>query len=302
LNNENFLLHDELKNEFSDGVPSNFDVSNVFHARQLSYIATVDGRLFRRILTTDWFNGKFITEPYLIDTKGYKVVDFGAGMTVQGSAIAPCYDELNRRVLMIRQQQPYTIIPTRITMGASNPLPVWEMPEGTEVLHLYLSVHKTLPYGNNKMFTIIFNDAAGKTWMSDFVVNYDGLVLDHAFASLEPFPAGDLPKGTRFLTCSDSYMPQYIFYTKGKELRYVNLINNVDYLYMTFDANVAVARYAAYNVNYKEMMVALENGDIMMVNIANFDTPTIIPTTQHNVGGKIVDVMELRIDSFYDAP
>ncbi len=303
LNNENFKLHDKLNDQFMDGTPPNFVPANVFQSRLITYIATQDGRLFRRLMTDDWFQGKFMTEPYIIDSKGYNVTWFGTGQTAQGSAIAASYDELNRRVLMIRQAAPYKIMPVTLLGGASAPVPAWEMPAGTKVLHLYLSLHKAGTPESTKTFTMIFNDASGKTWMTDFVVNYDGKIIEHGNNSLEPFPAGNLPEGTRFLTSSDTWdRQQYIFYTKGNELRYVNLINKVDYPYLTFGSNVIVARYAAYNINYKQLAVGLANGDFMLYNISRFDLPVLMPETKCNVGGKIQDIMELRIDTFYDAP
>ncbi len=302
LNNENFKLHDILNNEFAGGTPPNFTISNVFHSRLITYIATQDGRLFRRLLTNDWFSGKFITEHYVIDSKGYKVTTFGAGQTAQGSHIFPCYDELNRRVLMIRQAAPYKIMPVTITAGATTPIPVWEMPEGTEILHLYLSVHKTGAPASSKMFTMIFNDASGSTWMADFIVNYNGVALEHKNNSLETFPAGNLPKGTKFLTCSDSYKSQYIFYTKGKELRYVNLVNKKDYPYLTFNNDVVIAKYATEGTKYLQLAIALTNGDFMIYDISQFDQPALIQQSKCNVGGKIVDIMELRIDTYYNAP
>src|SRR5690606_18244175 len=87
VNNENIQLVSEYKDEFLDGTPPNFEVANIFHSRLLAYIATKDGRLFRRVLSSNWLGGKFLTEPYIIDTKGYKITDFGFGKTAQTSQI-----------------------------------------------------------------------------------------------------------------------------------------------------------------------------------------------------------------------
>jgi hypothetical protein len=302
VNNENFKLVSEYKNEFLDGTPPNFKVSNIFHSRLLAYLATDDGKLYRRVLTPNWLGGKFLTQPYVIDNKGYKITDFGFGKTAQTSAISPAYDELNRRVVMIQMVEPYRILPVTLISGTVNPTPVWEMPEGTEVLYLGASSHKDYPQYSAGLFTMVYNDKNGNTFLSDFVVNWaDARVLENPAANKIPFPGGNLPKGTKFLGTADTYRKDYLFYTKGNELRYVNRINDSSNSYMTFTSNITDVKYAAYNINYKQISLGFENGDFFMVDISVVSLPKIMPQTKVNVGGKIVDIMELRIDSFTDA-
>ncbi len=303
LNNENLLAVGDVKEEFEDGIPANFNISNVFHGGQVSWIATEDGRLFRRIMSDNWLGGKYLADPYVVDEKGYKVTDFGHGRT-PSNITSPCYDELNRRVLMIRMRAPFSILPVTYIAGTNHPLPVWDMPAGTEVLHLYASSHKNLPYGDNQMYSMIFNDANGDTWMADFVLNKNnGLCVEHEHASLIRFPGGNLPKGTKFLTAAADYKPYsniYTFYTKGNELRYVNRVNDVDYPFMTFDHEITVVRYNAYNINYNRLGIGLENGDFFLVDLTDIANPVIMEETKVNVGGKVVDLMEFATDTYVD--
>lgn len=301
VNNEDFTLVSEYKNEFLDGMPPNFAVSNIFHSGLLAYIATDDGRLFRRVLTENWLGGKFLTEPYVIDAKGYKVTDFGFGMTRYLSSISPTYDELNRRVMMIKMAEPYRIIPVTPVSGTEHPTPVWEMPPGTEILYLGAASHKTVLSTTN-LFTMVYNDLGGTTYMADFVVNQaDGRIIQHQAAANIPFPGGNLPKGTKFLgTASPFSRMRDFFYAKGNQLRHVNRANETDDLYMSFDANITDIKYDAYNISYQRIGIGFENGDFFMIDISTPSQPRIMPETKVNVGGSIKDILELSIDGFWD--
>lgn len=302
INNESFEVVQDYRDEFLDGTPANFTVSNIFHSRLLTYVATEDGRLFRRVLSDNWLGGKFLTEPYVIDTKGYKITDFGFGKTAQTSQISPTYDELNRRVMMIQMKQPYRVMPVSTVQTATLPTPVWEMPEGTKLLYLGASSHKTAVSNGPSLFTMVYNTASGETRLADFMVEQsNGMVLEHANAADIPFPGGNLPAGTKFLGTADTYMPNYFFYTRGKELRYINRLNEGDNLYMTFDSEITDVKYAAYNINYKQICLGFQNGDFFMVDVSAFEEPKIMPRTRVNVGGKVVDIMEIRTDTFTDA-
>lgn len=302
VNNENFKFVSEYKDEFLDGIPPNFKVSNVFHSRLLTFLATEDGKLHQRVLSPNWLGGKFLTEPYVIDDKGYKVTYFGVGKTANyPNTISPCYDELNRRVLMFKLAQPYRILPVKLMPGVSSPTPVWNMPEGTEVLYIGAARHIEVPSAFG-FFTMVYNDKNGNTFMSDFVINQaDGMCVEHEAASRVPFPGGNIPKGTKFLGTADTYKKDYLYYTRGKELRVINRINNSDKSYMTFNQNITDVKYASYNINYKQIALGFDNGDFFMIDVSLVDEPKIMPETKVNVKGKIADIMEIRIDNFTDA-
>lgn len=302
VNNENFKLVSEYKNEFLNGAPANFRVSNVFHSRLLAYLATEEGKLYKRVMTPNWLGGKFLTEPYVIDSKGYKITDFGVGRTPQRSSLSPSYDELNRRVVMIQMVAPYRVLPVTEISGSNNPTPVWQMPEGTEVLYLAAANHKDYALFETDLFTMVYNDKNGNTYMSDFVINLaDASCLQDAASSRILFPGGNLPKGTKFLGTADVYKKDYLFYTKGNELRYINRINDTNNSYLTFESKIMDLKYAAHNLNYKRIGLGFENGDFFMIDISVVTNPKIMPETKVNVGGKIVDVMELRTDFTFDA-
>lgn len=307
VNNENMKFAGELKDEFMSGAPANFDVVSAFHRSRLSLLATADGKLYQRVKTASWLGGKFQSEPYIVDEKGYQVTGFGLGRTPSGGHISPCWDEKNRRILMIKMNsEPFNIFPLTYVEGAEYPDPVWAMPEGTEVLHLFAGEYYNY-LGNVYKYSIIYNDKDGKTWLTDFIVNRaTGLVVQHEEAGKQAFPGGNLPKGTKFLTSAASYgapiSNNYIFYSKGKEIHYVNRENNTTGSLMSspFVANVVAFIYNASNIDYNKLYVALENGDFFAIDISNIITPKIIEETRFNVGGKIVDLLELAHNSYTD--
>lgn len=94
----------ELSEQFSNGTPENFTVSDrrdqevSTSSPAFTWVATKDGRVFTRQTAKYYLGGKFLTEPYYLDEKGYKITKFGH--TLWGITNIPCYDEKNRRVLL----------------------------------------------------------------------------------------------------------------------------------------------------------------------------------------------------------
>ncbi len=308
LNNENMLKAHDVKDLFEGGIPANFSAVDVFHLEGVSYLAMEDGRLYRREMLQNWLGGKYVNEPYSTDNKGYKITRFGVGGFPRWEClITPCYDELNHRVMMINAGYPYAIKP--VTKGPSQPvLPVWEMEEGTEVLYIAemrnvdLQFY-ALPYS---LFTIVYNQG-GTTYLSDFVMNRNTLecldsdelwyLPNYLLIKPMPFPGGNLDKDSRFITTLFVQMGtagMVIFYTKGNELRYINKSNQSDNLLLTFDAKITMLRLTTYNANNGQVAIGLENGEFMMVDISSLNDPRVYEESRANLGGRVVDAMELR--------
>ena len=89
--------------EFLDGTPANFQLVaradyDATENRQLqrSWPRT-DGQLYCRLMSGNYLGGKYLTEPYFVDEKGYKVTKF---WNTNYNEMIPCYDEKNRRVMI----------------------------------------------------------------------------------------------------------------------------------------------------------------------------------------------------------
>ena len=67
ISNESLLKVSELKDEFLDGTPANFQVVSRRDADHYTFVATKDGRVFRRVMSENFLGGKFLTEPYYIE-------------------------------------------------------------------------------------------------------------------------------------------------------------------------------------------------------------------------------------------
>lgn len=149
----------EVKDQFLDGTPPNFVVSDL---REKSpnypgqdgaciFVATKDRRVFYRMKSPNYLGGQYLTEPYVIDDRGYKITKFGHS---KYGGVIPCYDEKNRRVVMATTWRDGGSFPgdnpsiwrTRIVpIKTHYNVPVSGFPEGTEVLYL---TEKTISVGD----------------------------------------------------------------------------------------------------------------------------------------------------------
>ena len=318
LNNMTLEIASDLSQEFSNGTPANFDVVWAYNKDQNSLLMMSDGRMYQRVQSDNFLGGKFSSEPYYVDEKGYDVTYVG---TRRPGGYAPAWDAKNRRVLMINQSKPFNIIPVTYNELYEDQYedPLWGMPEGTEVLYMYMKKE------NSNTYCIIYNDANGDTWMTDFVANAG--VLDKDKDKKERFPAGNLKKGTQFLTTAATYGPHgtvlhyYIFYAEGNTIKYVSRENNSFGDYFTFDGNASVQfndgttgsfganekivafHYFANQVEYNMMWVALESGKCGYLNFNNqLLSPVLEPGSWFNLGRKIVDISQVNYYTFTDWP
>lgn len=298
INTESFKKVYELKDQFLDGTPENFRVVDAYHDRRITYLATEDGRLFKRTFTENYLGGKFISTPYSLDTKGYDFAFFGNGAVYNWTPMFLCYDKLNRRVLSINQHSTSQGIMTVVDPSeGDHPVKIWDMDEDTDVLQISQISDVTSNwtyYG----FCMIYNQG-GVTYMADFVLQQD---IPYSFARIASvpeaqkrvFPGGLMNKNTKFVIIGYGWSGPYlssIFYTKGKELRYVNRANDTDNLFMTFDADITAVQFDCTSTTRRELLgIGLANGDFMRVDIKDKNNPRIIKGSRFNVGGEIVDI------------
>lgn len=287
LNDETFLMHTELKDQFLDGVPENFVAVDAVDNLHYTLVATKDGRLFKRQMSENYLSGKFLTAPYVVDGKGYKVTKFGQYLSRDLQPL--CFDELNRRILAVQSDYNGTNVRIRpLEKGDGvNPLPLWDLPADIEILHM-CPTYSSATY--NTGFAIYYNQN-GNTYKYDFKYNATNMRIIGEVAPVQL--SRNLDKNTTFLTTASYSAPSdKLIYANGNELRYIDFgRDNTDEHWMTLDGRVTTLGYTTYYNPYKFMIVGCENGDIIMYSV---DRTTMDATvlSKANVGGKIVDAHE----------
>ncbi|MEG2556605.1 MAG: hypothetical protein RSA53_11025, partial [Odoribacter sp.] len=163
-------------------------------------------------------------------------------------------------------------------------------------------------YGIQKLM-MIFNKE-GQTYMSNFRLKTDAYSSLYAYClenkadSVCLFPGGNLDENTLFLTTASGYysldfsVVHSIFYSKGSELRYVSRLDNSDHSLFSFKAKITAMRFAKGSNEYgepvyTEIAVGLENGDFMLLNIADISNPYIVEQSRVNLGGPIKQVAQI---------
>ena len=310
ISNESLKKASDLKDEFLSGIPANFSVVDAFYSDRITFLVAEDGRLFRRLFSENYLGGKFLTEPYEIDSKGYEVDFIGNGQTSTWTSVRLAYDRKNHRVLSINQS---TVTPPMggifpVTyVGTGHPVTPWDLGENSEVLALAGKGEEwnIYPY-TSKLYWIVYNEA-GKTYIGDFILDcnppaYYALALNNSYVKKTECPV-QLTKANKILITSDNSAGNYakiIFYTKGNELRYIDCANNYqEKLFMTFDDRITAIHYDIRSNNHKEFGIGLANGDFMRVDIRDKNNPFIIKKSVFNVGGEIVDVSQTGTRDYY---
>ena len=318
INAGSLVFYKEMKDNFPDGTPSNFVVSDRddIDGEEGSYtfIATKEGKVYTRNMSANYLGGNFLSEPYYLDSKGYNITKFGHH--TMGYPNIPCYDEKNNRVVMANrwrvdiQEGDNTIMVYKCRLIAPQPrsadndgVPVWNMPEGTKVLYITQARHfKRSISPTSTLYTIYYQDAVGKTFMADFVMsNKDVEISKNSYANKRWKELPDNFDGnTLFLTsASHAYYGEAAllrtFYSKGNDLRYIQRSKTAsdgsftDNKFLSFDSKITFITYNWYNCT--SIIIGCENGDIYIYDINNIQNPKLI--SKVNTGGKIVSIRQL---------
>ena len=310
----------ELKDQFLDGTPPDFQAvarreidPSGSDVPACSFVATRKGEIFTRRMSRNFLGGQFLTEPYYLDNKGYKITKFGHNSY---AANIPCYDELNRRIVMATvsrvdiptgenpQDKIYVYKTKMVALGPVNGgVPFWDMPEGTEVLHISQNMHISWMPSLSFAYTIYYNDAAGNSYMGDFIVNNQYLTsTDNYYAKARwyRFPK-KLTSESVILksTCHRRGVEAVYrdFYSDGPEVRFIQRgkdysdFSITDHPFRTFDSRVTFMTYEWYRTNNFVIVIGCENGDVIGIDISNIMNPKEI--FKVNTGGKVVGVKEL---------
>ena len=292
-----------------------------------TFVTDAEGKLYRRMLTKNNLGGEFGTTPLVLDAKGYQITMMG--QTQIGYLAMPCYDALHRRMVTIvfyesgkmddnpwwpqpdgEQYKLSKLCSTQPKVGVSvtGCAPVWDMPVGTKPLHIWYVKEAGNPFmGNYDIIGLIYNDASGKTWLTEFAIDRkEGYAKNDAENKNIEFPGGNLEVGSCFLMSSDRFSKKknFMLYSKGNQIRYINRsFQFSDNAYITLkDPNDKVTFMAwAVAKDYWQLMVGTEKGKVIFYDAKSGDSldpnPKLIK--EFDLGGRIVSAKELDNESLH---
>lgn len=326
MNAEDLSFYGKIEgDQFLDGTPANFqlmaraDYDATDNCQPATFLAAADGQLYTRVMSENYLGGKYLTEPYYVDEKGYKVTMFG---NANYNNMIPCYDEKNRRVLiatveMSQVGEDYTsVFRARVVPLSGTPqygAPAGGFPEGTEIL--YIGLHRYYPslLGGNMVFVCLYNQpGVAGTQLRHFAVYTSGLSLN---TSAWQFQLADLTvpelldasscilsSGSNRLGATCQQAARAIFFTVGNEVRYLlydgSSSPSIRYRTMPLSDITSPITYltiAFYDCN--QMIIGCENGDVFLYDITSYDIPSLL--FKGNVGGKVLKVRQLGSRSAY---
>ena len=321
VNVQNMMKVDEVKDQFLDGAPADFKIAAMrekapsspsFGEGAASFIVTEDGRLFTRMRSANYLVGKYLTEPYYIDAKGYEITMLGHSTYGQN---IPCYDAKNRRIVMATtwredvgedMYNKTSVYKTRvIPLKRHQTVPVSEFAEGTEMLYLSQKHHIPFSYeGTTLLFTAYYNDPNyPATLVGDF--GFDNRSASFQFNGFERWfrlPV-KLDASSVFLVSSTYRSSTYAedakyrdFYSVGNELYFVQraadlMDTSVRFLKFnaTIPSKITSLAYAFFDLD--QLWIGCEDGTIQAYDIRNINSPVLL--FEKNVGGKVASIKQI---------
>lgn len=321
VNVQNMMKVDEVKDQFLDGAPVDFKIAAMrekapsspsFGEGSASFIVTEDGRLFTRMRSANYLVGKYLTEPYYIDAKGYEITMLGHSTYGQN---IPCYDAKNRRVVMATtwredvgedMYNKTSVYKTRVIPLKSHVnVPVSGFAEGTEMLYLSQKNHISWGFtGTSLLFTAYYNEpGADGTIIGDF--GFDNRSAAFKYAGLErklTLPV-KLDASSVFLVSSNYRSSKYAedakyrdFYSVGNELYFVQRPNfyfdfsmRVVKFNATIPSKITSLAYAFFDLD--QLWIGCEDGTIQAYDIRNINSPVLL--FEKNVGGKVASIKQI---------
>lgn len=321
VNVQNMMKVDEVKDQFLDGAPADFKIAAMrekapsspsFGEGSASFIVTEDGRLFTRMRSANYLVGKYLTEPYYIDAKGYEITMLGHSTYGQN---IPCYDAKNRRVVMATtwredvgedMYNKTSVYKTRVIPLKSHVnVPVSGFAEGTEMLYLSQKNHISWGFtGTSLLFTAYYNEpGADGTIIGDF--GFDNRSAAFKYAGLErklTLPV-KLDASSVFLVSSNYRSSTYAedakyrdFYSVGNELYFVqrpdfyfDFSMRVIKFNATIPSKITSLAYAFFDLD--QLWIGCEDGTIQAYDIRNINSPVLL--FEKNVGGKVASIKQI---------
>ena len=321
VNVQNMMKVDEVKDQFLDGAPVDFKIAAMrekapsspsFGEGSASFIVTEDGRLFTRMRSANYLVGKYLTEPYYIDAKGYEITMLGHSTYGQN---IPCYDAKNRRIVMATtwredvgedMYNKTSVYKTRVIPLKSHVnVPVSGFAEGTEMLYLSQKNHISWGFtGTSLLFTAYYNEpGADGTIIGDF--GFDNRSASFQFNGFERWfrlPV-KLDASSVFLVSSNYRSSEYAedakyrdFYSVGNELYFVQraadwMDTSVRFLKFnaTIPSKITSLAYAFFDLD--QLWIGCEDGTIQAYDIRNINSPVLL--FEKNVGGKVASIKQI---------
>lgn len=320
----------DLSSQFADGTPDNFKVSGRkdqedggMNTPALTWVATKDGRLFSRQFGKNYLGGKFITEPYYIDSLGYKITKFGH--TNWGVTNIPCYDEKNRRVVLATTTNTSDFYKHRsfvVTLHSDQfNSPAEKMPEDAKVYFLTTMNGDEYHDNRNSWFQAYYT-TGGKSMVSCFAVDNYGRRLTYLMKYPRPYeiPGHLFTNETVFLTASGEHLTgnsskAYTdLFSEGKDLYGIQRDANRAYFgaeeieikkiplegitsKITFMVYDVMDYWVGLSGEYPHLIVGCENGDVLIYYAVPVSHPRLVK--KYNVGGRVSAIKQVAMPSGY---
>ncbi len=294
-----------------------------------TFVTDEAGNVYRRMMTSNNLGGDFTSEPMFLDTKGLQISKFG--QTLKGFNNIPCYDKLNNRVVILlfytsgkmddnpwfpqpdgKQYQLSKFVSTNPSVGVniSGCAKVWDMPDGTHPIHLWYIGAGGPPFAPYDKYGMVYNDAAGKTWLTEFAVNQkSGAAMNDGGNKDIEFPGGNLEEDACILASSCMFEPYYnkmnfILYSKGNEVRYLNRGQGLkDNAYIRLEDADDRVTFMAWSsaFNYANLIICTQKGKVIFYDtrVSNssvglnplIENPQVV--AEFDLGGRVVSAKEL---------
>ena len=320
----------DLSSQFADGTPDNFKVSGRkdqedggMNTPALTWVATKDGRLFSRQFGKNYLGGKFISDPYYIDSLGYKITKFGH--TNWGVTNVPCYDEKNRRVVLATTTNSSDFYKYRsfvVTLHSDQFYsPAEKMPEDANVYYLTTMNGDEYRDNRNSWFQAYYT-TGGKSMVACFAVDNYARRLTYTMNYMSPYeiPGHLFTNETVFLTASgeqlsgNSSKAYTDLFSEGMDIYAIQRDGNRT----TFGANEITIKkiplegitskitYMVYDVagywvgldhEYPHLVVGCENGDVLIYYAVPVTHPRLMK--KYNVGGRVCAIKQVAMPSSY---
>lgn len=320
----------DLSSQFADGTPDNFKVSGRkdqedggMNTPALTWVATKDGRLFSRQFGKNYLGGKFISDPYYIDSLGYKITKFGH--TNWGVTNVPCYDEKNRRVVLATTTNSSDFYKYRsfvVTFHSDQFYsPAEKMPEDANVYYLTTMNGDEYRDNRNSWFQAYYT-TGGKSMVACFAVDNYARRLTYTMNYMSPYeiPGHLFTNETVFLTASgeqlsgNSSKAYTDLFSEGMDIYAIQRDGNRT----TFGANEITIKkiplegitskitYMVYDVTgywvgldheYPHLVVGCENGDVLIYYAVPVTHPRLMK--KYNVGGRVCAIKQVAMPSSY---
>ena len=320
----------ELSSQFADGIPDNFKVSGRkdqedggLNTPASTWVVTKDGRLFSRQFGKNYLGGKFLSEPYYIDSLGYKITKFGH--TNWGVTNIPCYDEKNRRVVLATSVNSSDFYKYRSFVATlhSNQFysPAEKMPADAKVY--YLTTMNGAEYRDNRnSWFQAYYTTQGKSMVACFAVDNYGRRLTYTMNYMSPYevPGHLFTDETVFLTASGEHLTgssskAYTdLFSEGKDLYAIERDGNRTYFgasevtikQIPLEGITSKITCMVYDVmdywmgldgEYPHLVVGCENGDVLIYYAVPVTHPRLMK--KYNVGGRVSTIKQVAMPSGY---